>query len=47
LQREDGVWVLEIILGMKHEMYEISKLRSVKFGENTKGYVKLMDIISE
>jgi hypothetical protein len=36
--------VFEIFLGMKHE---INKLHSVKFGENTKGYVELIDIISE
>jgi hypothetical protein len=47
LPREDGVWVLEISVGMKHEICVTTELRSGKIGENTKrsGYSKLIIVL--
>jgi len=38
LPREDGVSMIEITLGMKHELCVTTKFRSGKIGENTKHY---------
>jgi hypothetical protein len=38
LPREDGVWMLEITLGMKHEIRVTTKFRSGKIDKNTNHY---------